>query len=263
MCKRESLALLLIVALMLTFGCGGGGSGSTPTTPSTPSKATKVAASGNFGTSVISGRAVFSGKVPKPIPIKMDADPKCAAVHKGGVDRAEYVVGRKKGLKWVFVYVKDMKGKYGKPSTVVTLDQQGCQYEPHVFGIMAGQTLEVKNSDSWLHNIHSLPKKSRSFNKAQPRQGMVNKERFRRPEVMVRIKCDVHPWMESWAGVVSHPFYSVTGDDGSFSLDRLPAGTYTIEAWHEGGGKRGGTQTQTVTVGDGETKEITFSFKAS
>ncbi len=260
MCNRESYPLLLILGLMLTFGCDGGGDGSTATTPS---KATKVAASGTFGTSVIRGRAVFSGKVPKPFALKMDADPKCSAMHKGVVDVAEYVVGRKKGLKWVFVYVKDITGSYGKPSTAVTLNQQGCQYDPHVFGLMAGQTLEVKNSDNTLHNIHSLPKKSPSFNKAQPRKGMVSKEKFRRPEVMVRIKCDVHPWMESWAGVVSHPFYSVTADDGSFSLDRLPPGTYTIEAWHEGGSKKGSTQTQTVTVGDGETKEITFSFKAS
>ena len=121
------------------------------------------------------------------------------------------------------------------------------------------EVFKVKNSDKTAHNIHSLPKESRGFNLSQPRAGMETTKKFQRPEVMVRIKCDVHPWMECFAGVVSHPFHSTTGDDGGFKLDRLPAGTYTIEAWHE----KGGTTTQTVTVGDGETKEITFSFKAA
>jgi hypothetical protein len=211
-----------------------------------------------LGTSSIAGKVVFDGAPPAAKSIKMDADPYCSLQHPDGAQAQEYVVGDGGGLKWVFVYVKEgLTASYDPPGAPVVLDQRGCTYHPHVFGIMAGQSLKILNSDETLHNIHSLPQNSKQFNLAMPRAGMELTEKFRKPEVMVRIKCDVHPWMETWAGVLAHPFHSVTGDDGTFRLDRLPAGTYTVEAWHE----EGGTQTQTVTVGDGEKKDITFSFK--
>jgi plastocyanin len=188
----------------------------------------------------------------------MDADPYCSLQHPGGAADYDYVVGAGGGLKWAFVYVKEgLAGAYTAPATQVVLDQRGCAYSPHVFGIMAGQDLKILNSDETLHNIHSLPAASRQFNLAMPRVGMELTQKFTAKEVMVRIKCDVHPWMECWAGVLDHPFHAVSGDDGSFSIDRLPAGTYTIEAWHE----EGGTLTQTVTVAEGAAQEITFSFK--
>lgn len=266
MSKREPLAFLAALILIVSSGCGGGGGGESASDAgaaggdSAPASGGSSSASGDFGTASISGRVVFEGEAPAAKSIKMDADPFCSLQHPDGAKREKYVVGSDGGLKWVFVHVKaGISGEYGAPGAAVVLDQNGCRYEPHVFGIMAGQKLKILNSDETLHNIHSLPKESRQFNLAMPRAGMELEQKFRKPEVMVRIKCDVHPWMESFAGVTSHPFHSTSGDDGSFSLDRLPAGTYTIEAWH----RNGGSQTQEVTVGDGETKEITFSFKAA
>ena len=259
MSKRESLAVLVILALIVTSGCSGGDSSS----PSSPGNGGSAGgASGVFGTGVIKGKVSFEGEVPAGTAIKMDATPYCTKAHPAGVTRAKFVVDANKGLKWVFVHVKaGVEGTYDKPSDEVVLDQTGCQYDPHVFGIMAGQTLKIKNSDATSHNINSQAKQTGpgAFNISMPRKGMELERHFRKPEVMVRIKCDVHPWMECWAGVVSHPFHSTTGDDGSFNLNRLPAGTYTIEAWHEGAAA---PKTQSVTVGDGETKEINFSFKA-
>lgn len=265
MSKNAPLALLVLPAVLLLIisGCGnGGGSAATPPAEGDSSQGT-ASESGKFGTSVIRGKVTYEGPPPTTVQLKMTADPVCAAMHADGITKTKYVVGTGKGLKWVFVYVKDAKGSYAKPSEEVVLDQKGCQYDPHVFGIMTGQTLKILNSDATEHNINSRAKQTGpgAFNQSMPRKGMKLNKSFRKPEVMVRIKCDIHPWMECFAGVLSHPFHSVSGADGSFSIDRLPAGTYTIEAWHEGGG--GGTQTQTVTVGDGETQEITFSFKAS
>jgi hypothetical protein len=121
---------------------------------------------------------------------------------------------------------------------------------------MVEQKLKILNSDPTLHNVHAVAKNSRSFNLAMPRQGMELEQSFRAREVMVRIKCDVHPWMETWCGVLDHPFFAVTGDDGAFELSKLPAGTYTVEAWHE----EYGTQTQSVTVNDGESTTLSFTF---
>ena len=263
MSMRTSFLSAAVLSLFVVSGCGGGGGGGESTSTAAKSTgsgghASGEAAAGTFGTSRISGKVTFEGTAPKAKSVKMDADPYCGAQHPGGATAAEYVVGPGGGLKWVFVYVKEgLASDYSKPGAEVILDQKGCTYEPHVFGIMVGQKLKILNSDETLHNIHSLPKNSRQFNLAMPRAGMELEQKFKKPEVMVRIKCDVHPWMESYAGVLSHPFHSVTGADGSFDLGRLPAGTYTIEAWHEDGG----VQTQSVTVGEGESAEINFSFK--
>lgn len=207
----------------------------------------------------IKGVVKFKGEAPKPRLISMKADKQCDAIHGGKPVTAEdFVVNQNGTLKWVFVYVKEgVKGKYNPPAQPVVLDQQGCWYHPHVFGIMVGQKLEIRNSDPLLHNIHSVPKKNKPFNIGQPTKGMKNEFVFTTPEVMIPIKCDVHPWMSGYAGVLDHPFYSVTNDKGEFEIKNLPPGTYTIEAWHE----KLGTQTQTVTVKAGETKTIEFTFE--
>jgi plastocyanin len=159
----------------------------------------------------------------------------------------------------VFVYVKDGLGglKFPVPSTPVVLDQKGCRYAPHVVGVQVGQGFEVLNSDSTLHNVHALPTANREFNTGQPLAGLRYSHRFSTREVMVPFKCDVHPWMRAYIGVLDHPFFGVTGADGTFTLTGLPPGTYTVEAWHE----KLGTQTQTVTIGDKESKDIAVSFK--
>ena len=139
------------------------------------------------------------------------------------------------------------------------LDQKGCHYVPHVFGMMAKQKLLIKNTDDTLHNIHAMPTANKEFNIGQPNQGMETTRTFAQPEVMVHFKCDVHPWMSAYVGVLSHPFFGVTGEDGTFSIKGLPAGEYTLEAWHE----KYGPQTQTVKVAAGESKTVDFKFKAT
>lgn len=209
----------------------------------------------------VSGKVSFDGTAPKAKKIKVDADPKCAEMHADEPLKTEEVVVNDNGtLRYVFVYVKSgLEGKtFEAPKTPVELDQEGCHYRPHVFGMMAKQPLKIVNSDDTLHNIHAMPAKSKEFNIGQPNKGMETTRTFANPEVMVAFKCDVHPWMAAYVGVLDHPFYSTTGEDGTFSIKGLPAGEYVIEAWHE----KYGAQTQTVKVGEGEAKTADFTFKA-
>ncbi len=213
------------------------------------------------GTATIKGIVKFEGKPLKTRDISMKQDKNCDALHKGKpVPSEEFVLNKNGTLKWVLVYVKRApKGNYKPPATPVVLDQNGCHYVPHVFGIMVGQTLEIRNSDGFLHNVHFVGKKNPQFNQAQPTKAVVFRKTFKFPELPPDsyFKCDVHPWMKAWVGIFDHPFFAVTGDDGSFTIRGLPPGTYEIEAWHE----RLGRQSQKVTVKAGETKQITFVFK--
>jgi plastocyanin len=173
-----------------------------------------------------------------------------------------YTVGSDgKSLGNVFVYVKDGLGNYvyDMPTEPARIDQKECRYHPHVFGMRVGQPLEIVNSDPTLHNIHAIPKANQEFNNGQPIQGMKMTHTFTAKEVMVPFKCDVHGWMNAYVGVLDHPYFAVSGNDGKFDIKTLPAGTYTIEAWHE----KLGTQTQQVTLGAKETKDITFTFKSA
>lgn len=203
-------------------------------------------------------KAPFEGAAPAPEKIKADADPKCKLMHPDGIDPEQVIVNPNNTLKNVFVYAKEgVTGKFEAPKEPVVFDQHGCAYKPKVFGIQAGQPLEILNSDDTLHNVHALSKNSKEFNLGMPIKGMKLKKTFDKPEVMIKIKCEVHPWMGAYAGVLDHPFFGVTGEDGSTVIKDLPAGEYTIEAWHE----KYGTQTQKVAVTD-QDQEISFAFKA-
>ena len=251
----SALGLGLAVAVA---ACGGGNkeSATTETGPAASGGGQKIdpATVGE-----ITGVVSFDGVAPKNEPIKMNADPVCVKENPTAQTQETWEVDNGK-LANVFVYVKDGLGNYAfdAPTGSVTIDQMGCRYHPHVFGIRVGQTLEIKNSDPTLHNIHALPMGNKEFNTGQPIQGMITKHTFDSKEVMVPFKCDVHGWMNAYVGVLDHPFFAVTGKDGKFSIMGLPPGTYTIEAWHE----KGGRQTAMVTVGPKETKEANFTFKA-
>jgi plastocyanin len=245
--------LTFIVLLALVTACGGGQdtqqTASTPAaSPAEPIDPATVAA--------IGGRITLEGTPPKPERIKTASDPTCT----GAVFTESFVTGDGGTLQNVFVYVKDGLGNrtFPVPTEPVVLEQKNCTYIPHVLGVMAGQPVELRNGDPTLHNIHALPEANREFNMGQPIQGMKQQHIFSAKEVMVPFRCDVHRWMTAFVGVLDHPFYAVTGKDGSFALKGLPPGTYTLEAVHE----KLGRQTQTVTVGPKETKsDVSFTFK--
>ncbi len=212
------------------------------------------------GTANINGKVRFDGVAPAAAQIKLSTDPVCVSLHKDPLYSEELLVSGG-NLVNVFVYVKEGLEKYSfaSPKEPVALSQQGCRFEPHVGGVMTNQDLRIVNNDPTLHNVRAMAEKNPQFNIGQPLQGGESVKRFANPEVMIRFRCDVHKWMNSYLGVLPHPFYAVTGKDGTFTLKNLPPGEYVIEAWHE----KLGTQSQKLVVGDKETKEISFSYKPS
>jgi len=257
----------MVGGMLVAIGCGGGKPQDAAATSDTGGHTVQLAqapsetapADLKAGSAAITGTVQFSGTAPAPAKIKMDADPQCLLQHQGAVLAQEVVVNANGTLKNVFVYVKTgLEGKtFPSPSAAAKLDQHGCLYEPHVLGVQVNQPLEILNSDATLHNVNCKPTKSKPFNIAQPTKGMKSTKTFTAPEIMVKCACNVHPWMATYLGVLDHPFFSVSGEDGRFTLSGLPAGQYTVEAWHE----KYGTQTQSVSVGDGETKSVDFTFQ--
>jgi hypothetical protein len=186
----------------------------------------------------VTGKVTLKGTPPPEKTIAYDDT--CSKLHPTVATTRHYVVGADNGLANVFVYIsKGVEGqKFTPPTTVVELNQQGCNYEPYVNGVMVGQPLAVKNSDPLMHNIHALPKVdgNSEFNFAQPGQGDVNDTKWTssitKPEVMVKLKCDVHPWMFAYVGVQDNPFFAITDKDGNFKIANVPAGKYTLTAYH-------------------------------
>ncbi len=165
--------------------------------------------------------------------MKMDADPGCALLHAEPPLSEEIRVGPDLGLRWAFVYVKEGARPSPPPRAPAFLAQAGCLYRPHVLGVQVGQPLAIVNEDPLLHNVHVLPFANREFNFVPPTQGLEARRIFRSPEVMIRVVCDVHPWMRAWIGVLDHPYFAVTDAEGAYALPELPAWLYTVEAWHE------------------------------
>ena len=211
------------------------------------------------GTGSITGIIQFSGTAPKPVMLEMAADPFCLAAHQGEVVTTETLVINDNGtVRWAFVYVKEGAPASSGSATHVVLNQQGCIYRPHVMGMQAGGTVQITNSDRTLHNVNVQPRSNPGFNVAQPIPGMSIERSFPSSEVMILVRCDVHSWMQAFIGVVPHPFFDVSGEDGSFELQGLPAGDYAIEAWHE----TLGAQTLNVSVAAGQAATADFSFGA-
>ena len=264
--KASRLVSPFVVAVLVAIGCGGGKPQEVSATSNEQGSGTVQLAqapaeaqpSGPTGSASIHGTVRFEGTAPSSEKIKMDADPVCQQQHATSVSSEAVVVNSNGTLQHVFVYVKEgAKGPFPPATQPVVLDQSGCWYRPHVFGIQVNQPLEIVNSDATLHNINAKPTVNQPFSIAQPVKGMKSKKAFAKPEVMVKFKCNVHPWMNTYAGVLDHPFFSVSGADGSFAITGLPAGAYVLEAWHE----TYGAQMQHVTVGDGESKSVAFTFK--
>lgn len=198
----------------------------------------------------ITGKIVLKGTPPpeKPLPL----DPACGKLWPNEKPKTRfYVTGADAGLGDVFVYIKNFTGKAEASSKPALLDQKGCEYVPYVLGLQTGQKLLVRNSDPVLHNVHATPKVNKEFNLAQMAGGKDIERSFDQPEVLVRFKCDVHPWMFAYVGVLPHPYHAVTDKDGKFKIEGVPAGKYTLVAFHR---KAHGTEdkavTQEITVGD-------------
>lgn len=253
-------ACLLVLAL--TIACGGKKEEADETATTSAAKPAAAAANAydpSKATATVTGKAIFEGAKPTLAPLQMGADPVCMKAHATPVLERTVELNPDGTLKDVFVYVK--KGAenwtFTSPTEPVELDQEGCLYHPHIVALMVNQPLKIVNSDPTLHNIHPMPKNNPEFNLGQPTKGMETTKSFPNPEQMIPVKCDVHRWMQSYIGVMANPFYSVSGDQGTYSI-KLPPGTYTIEAWHE----KYGTQSQEITVADNETKDLSFTFKA-
>ncbi len=252
---RRSRGAVLATALALGMAGCSGADAPPPAAANPDAKRVDESKAG-----VVTGKITYEGPAPENRVVKTDSDPACAREHPNGLNLNTILVNNG-ALENVFVYVKDGLGNYAfdTPTQAVILDQKGCTYTPHIFGVRVGQPVEIVNSDPTLHNVHALAQTNREFNFPQAIQGMKQPKTFTAPEVMVHFKCDVHNWMSAYAGVVAHPYFAVTGNGGTFELKNLPAGTYTIEAWHE----KLGTQTQSVTIGEKESKALTFTFKAA
>jgi hypothetical protein len=259
--KKIWMAVGLVCAVTL-IGCGGDKPPETAKTEGAAAPAAGGAAAmpdeANGGT--VTGKVAFAGDAPKMKSIDMSAVPQCEKAHTGEPAKTEDTIVNANGtLRYVFVWVKaGLPDKnWAVPPAAVTLDQNGCMYKPHMIGVVAGQNIEVKNSDPTNHNIHPQPAVNQEWNESQTPGSDPKMKTFARQEVMIPVKCNVHPWMRSYIGVVGHPFFAVTGEDGTFTIKGLPPGTYTIQTWHE----KYGPQEQQVTVGAKESKTLDFSYK--
>jgi len=203
----------------------------------------------------ISGKVTYTGTPAKQKAIDMSKEPSCAKQHATPVMTEGVVTGPNNALANVVVYISAGADDANAPAQAVTFTQKGCQYGPHVLAMHTGQELDVLNEDQTSHNIHPLAKVNREWNKSQPPGTPPIKDKWDQPEV-IEVKCNIHPWMHGWFVVLKTNHYSITGENGGFSLPNLPPGKYTITAWHEPDGK----QTQEVTISGNETKSVDFSF---
>jgi plastocyanin len=201
----------------------------------------------------ITGTVTFDGKAPVRKPVAgIGSDPNCGKSHKTALLDETVIVGKGGELANAVVFLKGDNVKGEAPADEVVLDQQGCVYVPHVVSATVGQKLMAQNSDPFLHNVHSLPENNPGINRGQSVKGQKDPIPTKAAEQFV-VKCDVHPWMRAWVAIFDHPFHSVTGEDGVFSIDTkgLKDGDYEVVVWHE---KFKECATGKVTVKDGKGK---------
>ena len=209
----------------------------------------------------LSGKILFTGKKTARTKIDMDEDPQCAHLHKTPVFNDPVAVNANGTLANVFIYIKSgLEGKHFRHSeTPTVIDQKGCWFEPRVVGIQTGQIFKVTNSDPVTHNIHPRAEINRAWNQSQAPGAEPLTRKFIKPEIMIRVKCNIHNWMRAWIGVVDSPYFAVTGSDGSFTIPNIPPGTYTIEAWQE----ELGAQQQQITIEPSKKASVSFTFKGA
>jgi hypothetical protein len=215
----------------------------------------------------VTGVVAFTGTPPAPKKIDTSADPVCAKESPNLTTEDAVIKDGKVGN--VFVYIKDgtladnskiADLTFDPASSPVKLDQQGCHYHPHVLGIQTNQKLTITNSDPTQHNIHPTPKNNPEWNQTQPNGAPPIEKTFARAETLIPVKCNQHPWMKAYIGVLKHPFFGVSAEDGTYTIKGVPPGTYTVVAWREGG-TEGTTKTMQVTVPAKGSAKADFSFE--
>ena|SRR2546423_6308698 len=209
----------------------------------------------------VRGTIKFTGKAPAPREIDMSADPACQFSDRGpGPAMSEQYVVNNGRLANVYVYIKEgLEGKHFAPlQAPAVLDQKGCRYHPHVLAMMMDQPLRILNSDPATHNVHPSPKVSgnHEWNISQMPKGDPVEKTFAQPEIMMPVQCNQHNWMKAFINVSRTPFFSVSDGAGNFEIKGLPPGEYTVAAVHENAGE----QTQKITVGPSESKQVEFVF---
>jgi len=206
----------------------------------------------------IHGTIHFTGRKPVAKLIDMSEDPACVAAYKGKAHDESLIVGPHGVVVNAFVYVeKGLEGKvFEAPSTPVVINQQGCWFRPRVLGLEVGQPLEVVNSDPVTHNIHPMPAMNHEWNHSMGPGDEPITRKFAKPEIMIPVKCNIHSWMHAFIGVVDNPYFSTTGEDGTFTLPNLPPGTYTVAVWQEKLGIIG--QQITVTAGHDSAADLVY-----
>jgi len=243
---------LAAVSLSLVLAACDRGGDVPPPPPSRQPTPLDMATTGTIG-----GQVRFDGTPPPMKEIRFGSFAECATQHPGPVYNGDALVhdGR---VQNAFVYVSAGLGDrvFAIPDAAVEIDQRGCLYVPHVAGAQVGQLITFVNGDPAIHNVHGTPAGAPGWNFVLPRRGAERQLRILQPDVAVSLRCDLHPWMQAWIGVVDHPYFAVTGADGAFRLADVPPGTYTITAWHE----RFGTQSQQVTLAERGTATVELAF---
>ena len=211
------------------------------------------------GAGSIMGEVRYEGDPPAPTVVSMTQDAFCIASHSSETIPSKRLVVNNNGtLRWVFIYIREaITGTLpvGEPAPVI-LDKVGCVYQPHVLGMQAGASIRIVNSDPTLHTVHLVAANNPSFNIALPQPGMNIERVLDAPEVMIPVRCNVHPWTQAYIGVIPHAFFATTGENGRFVIDGVPPGAYVLEAWHELLGR----QVIRVVVEDEKESETRFNF---
>jgi len=241
------------------MGCSPASQKAPPTTTHPEQAAAPVFQVDPLTAGSISGTIRYAGKKPHPATIDMSDDPACIEAHRGKPADESLLVSPSGALANVFVYIKTgLEGKtFGVPSTPVTIDQNGCWFRPRILGVQTNQILQVTNSDPVTHNIHPMGQINREWNHSQGAGDPPLARKFIKPEIMIPVKCNIHHWMRAYIGVLDHPYFAVSKQDGSYTITGLPPGTYTIGLWHESLG----AQEREVTVSPHAGTVVNVTFK--
>lgn len=266
--KQTKVWLVLAIALsLLALGsaCGGGGH-STNTVSNSGGSGDAAAGPYSGPTGTISGVVSYNGTAPAPRKIDTTADPACGKANPNLMTDDTVVTDGK--LANAFVYIKEGTVEGGKkigdyawstPAEAKQLDQKGCHYSPHVMGVQTNQKISITNSDQTQHNVHPTPKVNQEWNQTQANGAPPIEKTFSRAEVLIPVKCNQHPWMKAYIGVMRTPFYAVSAENGTFEIKGVPPGTYTVVAWKEGGAN-GTEKTMQVTVPANGAGTADFAF---